>query len=63
MSEKSSSATDKKTDGRVIKAGEFKGDLRDLPDTAPADMERPRREDPKFEPKPAPVPVVENRDN
>ena len=53
-----SSPTNEKNDGAVKKAGEFKGDLRNLPKTKPADRERPRREDPKFDPIPAPTPTV-----
>lgn len=44
--------------GGVKKAGEFNGDLRDLPNTAPPDQERPRREDPPDKPRPAPTPAV-----
>jgi hypothetical protein len=46
------------SDASVKKAGEFNGDLRELPKTKPADQERPKREDPPFKPKPAPTPIV-----
>jgi hypothetical protein len=51
------------TDKGLKKAGEFDGDLRDLPKTKPADQDRPRREDPPFEPKPAPTPKVKPTSN
>ncbi|MEO6589764.1 MAG: hypothetical protein ABIP06_10710 [Pyrinomonadaceae bacterium] len=51
-----------KTDG-VKKAGEFNGDLRNLPKTKPADQEHPRPKEPPFNPIPAPTPTVKPPDN
>ena len=55
------SPTDK-TGGGMTKAGEFNGDLRDLPKTVPPDQERLRRKDPPDEPLPAPTPKVKPLD-
>lgn len=43
------------------KAGEFKGDLRDIPPTKPVLQDRPKREDPKVVPKPYPTPTLNPR--
>jgi hypothetical protein len=47
----------KETSGEMKKAGEFKGDLRDLPGTKPVPRERPRPEDPPVVRKTVPTPT------
>ncbi len=59
-SQQSTPAADKS--GGVKKAGEFNGDLRNLPKTKPADQEHPRPKEPPFKPIPAPTPAVKPPD-
>lgn len=41
------------------KAGEFNGDVRDLPQTGPVKKERPQREAPRIQPRAYPTPTPE----
>lgn len=46
---------------RMKKAGEFNGDVRDLPAEKPVPMERPRHPDPKIRPKVYPTPKIDQQ--
>jgi uncharacterized protein involved in type VI secretion and phage assembly len=50
------------SESEIKRAGEFKGDLRDIPPTKPIRQDRPKLADPKVDPKPYVKPIVRKPD-